>query len=172
MKLYTKTGDDGTTGLTGGKRIAKDAPRMVAIGTVDELNAHLALAAAASKHEPVTSILTVLQSRLFDLGADLADDASTRIGDRQVQQAEQWIDQASEPVAALQCFILPGGSELAARLHVARAVARRAERTCVTLEDQSAVVFLNRVSDLMFAMARWANHLEGVEDVPWRGGEC
>lgn len=167
MKLYTKTGDDGTTGLTGGKRIAKDAPRMIAIGTVDELNAHLALAAAASNHESITSILTALQSRLFELGADLADHASTRIGESEVEQAEQWIDQATEPVAALQCFILPGGSELAARLHVARAVARRAERTCVTLKDQRAVVYLNRISDLMFALARWANHLEGVEDVPW-----
>ncbi len=184
MGLYTRTGDDGTTGLFGGERVGKDHPRVEAYGTVDELNAWLGLAAAGcdesrAMHTRFAAILGSLQSRLFDLGADLATppdspsaDRVVRMTDADVAQAEAWIDEIDGANADLKTFVLPGGSELAARLHVARGVARRAERAVVTLDRDedvtpAAVVYLNRIGDLLFAMARRANGLAGVPDVPW-----
>ncbi|MEX2215237.1 MAG: cob(I)yrinic acid a,c-diamide adenosyltransferase [Phycisphaeraceae bacterium] len=183
MKLYTRIGDDGTTRLFGNQIIEKDAPRVEAYGCVDELNSALGLAAAASTFEPVTTVLTRLQNRLFDVGADLAtprktDEADSpasidRINSNDATELEQMIDAICEPLAPMRNFILPGGSELAARLHLARTICRRAERACVTLSRtepglKDVVIFLNRVSDLLFALARRANQLAGVEDVPWR----
>ena len=183
MKLYTKRGDDGGTDLFAGGRAAKTDPRICAIGEVDETNASLGLAASACGSEKLRgggemkSLLTQLQCRLFDLGADLAtpDPAKPRrITQTHINELEQQIDAASEAVPAMKNFILPGGCELAARLHLARTVCRRAERACVALHQtdpatSDAMVYLNRLSDLLFALARLANQRAGVEDVPWKG---
>lgn len=186
MKLYTRRGDTGTTDLFGGQRVDKDALRVEAYGTVDELNAHLGLVAAALDAKAAAEmrdVLRNLQSRLFEIGADLAsprteDDASNtvagiaRIDQTQIDELEQWIDRFAEPVPEMRHFILPGGAESAARLHVARAVCRRAERICVALHKRESIgehvmIYLNRLSDLLFAMARRGNQLAGVDDVPW-----
>ena len=177
--LYTRTGDDGTTGLYGGERVAKDHPRIGAIGEVDELNAGLGLALASqSEIGRIGEILTGLQHGLFDLGADLAttgcgkDGGSGRIRAGHILELESWIDEIEGMNTPLRCFILPGGSELAARLHLARAVGRRAERAVYSLGvveeiDEQILIYLNRLSDLLFALARYANVCEGVADVPW-----
>lgn len=182
MKLYTKRGDDGGTDLFGGQRIAKDSLRVEAYGTVDELNSVVGLAACQCRHNEISAILSALQNRLFDLGSDLAcprppsedDDLMpiARINADHVRQAEQWIDQTCLPLPPMRFFILPGGSEIAARLHLARTVCRRAERLCVALARHDPLgpdlcIYLNRLSDLFFALARRANQLEGVQDVPW-----
>jgi cob(I)alamin adenosyltransferase len=182
MKLYTRTGDDGTTGLFGGDRVGKDHPRVEAYGAVDELNAHLGHAAAAAR-EPalarLSAVLADLQHLLFDLGADLATPRSSqhaakvrRIEARDVTRAEAWIDELDGANQPLRSFILPGGTELAARLHLARAACRRAERRVVNLGrsadlSRHPVELLNRIGDLLFAMARAANRIAGVPDVPW-----
>jgi len=181
MKLYTRTGDDGSTGLVGGARVRKDDPRIEAYGTVDELNCCLGLALACCRHDVIRDILTPIQSRLFDLGADLAtprgDDgrpvfAVPTVEQRHIEEMEGFIDQATAAVPTLKHFILPGGGELASRLHVARTVCRRAERLTIHLGEISPigelpVMYLNRLSDLLFSLARWANQIEGVDDVPW-----
>lgn len=184
MKLYTRTGDHGHTGLFGGQRVEKDALRVEAYGTVDELNATLGLALAAAPQGELPDTLTRLQSRLFDLGSDLACPRPAqeggdilegkRISDNDITGLERDIDAVSEALPPMQHFILPGGTELSARLHHARTVCRRAERLCVHLSRNEYIgdhvaVFLNRLSDLLFAMARRANQLEGIEDVPWIG---
>lgn len=184
MKLYTRTGDDGTTGLFGGGRVSKDHPRIEAYGTVDELNACLGLAAAACGpgDARLREILASMQSRLFDIGADLATpegspyrDRLPKVGPQHVAEAERWIDEIDGALAPLRQFILPGGTELAARLHLARTVCRRAERLIVSLGhgepiSDTVVHYMNRVSDLLFAMARSANHAAGEPDVPWVAG--
>jgi len=184
MKLYTRTGDDGTTGLFGGDRVRKDHPRVEAYGAVDEANAAIALAAAAcdptrAVQRRIADILTTIESRLFDLGADLATPADSkhadkvaRLSDADIRDAEHWIDEIDSGNAPMKTFVLPGGSELAARLHVARTICRRAERVTVALSraepvTPQAVIFINRLSDLLFAMARRANADIGVNDVPW-----
>ncbi len=181
MKLYTKRGDDGHTDLFAGGRATKTDPRIHAIGEVDETNASLGLAVAACG-SPVSremkDLLTQLQCRLFDLGADLAtpDPAKPRrITQAHINELEQRIDAASDAVPPMKHFILPGGCELAARLHLARTVCRRAERACVALpasdaENAPAVIYLNRLSDLLFALARLANQHAGVPDAPWNSG--
>jgi cob(I)alamin adenosyltransferase len=186
MKLYTRTGDDGTTGLNGGQRVAKDGLRVTAYGTVDELNSFVGLARAGCSDEQLGSILSTLQARLFELGADLAtpdqatnENASTnegsvaRISDAAILEAENQIDQLCQPLEPMKHFILPGGSELSGHLHVARAVCRRAERDCLALSRQEIIqrevlVYLNRLSDLLFAAARRANQLQGLPDTPWK----
>ncbi|MBX3355871.1 MAG: cob(I)yrinic acid a,c-diamide adenosyltransferase [Phycisphaeraceae bacterium] len=193
-RLYTRTGDDGSTGLFSDERVSKDDPRIEAYGTVDELNAALGWVRAWREGRTEASlrgadrdgvalierIVATLQDRLFELGADLATppgskfaDRVNRMSDTDVAEAERWIDEVDAANPPLHAFVLPGGSELAARLHVARTVARRAERAIVALSHneavgQSATRFVNRVSDLLFAMARRANHELGVQDVPWR----
>ena len=188
MKLYTRTGDDGTTGLFSGSRVSKDHPRIAAYGTVDELNACLGLAIAGTQSgaddgdgslELMRSILTPIQSRLFDIGADLAtpEGAKTeakiqRIDEAIVREIEQAIDRVEERNEPIRAFVMPGGSELAARLHVARTVCRRAEREIVALTHVEPVTtealrYVNRLSDLLFAMSRLANKAAGVADVPW-----
>ncbi len=178
MKLYTKRGDDGTTDLIGGSRVSKDAPRVTAYGDVDETNSAIGLAlAACGDDNTIFAILRPIQSDLFSLGAELADardrDATVSVTDGAVQQLEVWIDEASAEVVPLKQFVLPGGSELAARLHVARTVARRAERSTVSLSRvdpvrSTALIYLNRLSDLLFALARLANHQEKTEEIPWQ----
>lgn len=179
MKLYTRTGDDGTTGLFGGQRTTKDSLRVEAYGTVDELNSALGLAAVNAPAE-IAGVIAPLQSRLFDLGADLCTplDAkvkrSVRITAAHVTELEGLIDHASSQLPPLKSFILPGGCETAARLHLARTISRRAERLIVALSRSEpisgdVIPYINRVSDLLFALARWANVLAKVDDVPWGG---
>lgn len=177
MKLYTKTGDDGSTGLIGGQRVPKDDPRVAAYGDVDETNAAIGLAAVACAGGPIAEQLRVIQETLFTVGAELANpDSNVRtpaIGTAHIDQIEHWIDEACDLVAPLRNFVLPGGSEAAARLHHARTVCRRAERLTVSLAarqpvDHLVIVYLNRLSDLLFALARLANQLAGVDDIPWK----
>ena len=182
-KLYTKSGDDGTTGLFSGARVSKNHPRIEAYGTVDEFNAVLGLCISATKSgdktEVIGTILRQVQSRMFDIGADLAtpEGASNearivRIGDSHVAEIEGWIDQIDGQNEPLRNFVMPGGSERAARLHLARTMCRRAERLIVGLAHTEPVgepllQYINRVSDLLFAMARLSNKLSGIQDTPW-----
>lgn len=179
MKIYTKTGDEGTTGLFGGKRVTKDSPRIAAYGDVDELNALLGLAAAETKHEPVRKTLGEIQVSLFTLGAQLAspsqDPKIEVLTSAHIDAIERQIDAISETLPVLKTFILPGGAKTAAVLHLARTVCRRAERSTVHLAslpqeqvDRWILIYLNRLSDFLFTLARLANQLEKVEDVPWK----
>jgi len=179
MKIYTKTGDDGTTGLFGGIRLGKDALRVDAYGCVDELNACLGTVLASSVPEALAAPLRAIQSELFALGAELAtvpgkEDklAMERLGSSQIARLEAEIDRQQVELPELKTFVLPGGGESAARLHVARTVCRRAERKVVQLSRSEPVApqlitYLNRLSDLLFVLSRRANQLAGVEDVPW-----
>jgi len=182
MKLYTGIGDKGRTQLFGGQEVPKDHLRVEAYGSVDELNSALGLAAAACDHDDLRGLLIELQSRCFDLGADLATPREgkasgmagkvKRVEQDWVTEVERRIDAISDGLPPIKHFILPGGTELAARLHLARTSCRRAERRLVALKEVENVgeaipVYLNRVSDLLFACARWANQLEGVADVEW-----
>ena len=185
-KIYTRTGDDGTTGLVDGSRLPKHAARMEAIGTVDEANSalgHAAVALAGSDH--ATSLFRI-QNDLFDLGADLATPAGEgedfspsemvlRIVSAQVEWLEQAIDALNADLEPLTSFILPGGSEEAARLHIARAAARRAERAMTAMAsveptNPHALAYINRLSDYLFVLARVAND-GGAGDVKWIPGQ-
>lgn len=182
MKIYTRTGDAGDTGLFGGGRVSKDHHRVAAYGTVDELNAHVGWAVATVQDERIRERLEAIQHDLFAIGAYLAS-VPREDGDRhphlpslpgtRVAEIESWIDEVDGELEPLTEFILPGGTASAAGLHVARTVCRRAERGAVhlaTLEpvDEQVVVYLNRLSDLFFALARLENHRAGVSDVTWR----
>jgi len=181
MKIYTRTGDDGSTGLLGSGRVLKSAPRVEAYGSVDELNAVLGMARATDPAGWLAAELDAIQSRLFNLGAELATaearmlERLERVSDRDVAQLEQWIDRLEEGLPPLKSFIVPGGSRLAAELHFARTVCRRAERRAVALREHEPVEpvlvrYLNRLADLLFVMARWCNHREGIAENEWRGG--
>ena len=178
MKLYTKRGDAGTTQLFGGQSVGKDGPRVEAMGDIDETNAAIGWCLCACDAGWVRDVLVGVQHRLFCVGAEVAtpptpDDSPAsipRTTPAEVEAVEGWIDHASERVEPLQAFILPGGTELSARLHLARTVCRRAERRCVTLAGSGPVsptlgVYMNRLSDLLFALARLANAEAG--DVAW-----
>jgi cob(I)alamin adenosyltransferase len=178
-RVYTRTGDDGRTSLGGGQRVPKDSPRVAAYGTVDELNSAVGAALAAGLDPRISGALATIQNELFHLGSDLcvteADKAShpvPRIEDRHVLSLERLMDELSEDLAPLENFVLPGGTSGAALLHVARAVCRRAEREVITLAraepvGDQVVVYLNRLSDALFVMARWENRQRGVPDVLW-----
>lgn len=179
MKIYTKSGDKGDTSLFGGQRVPKDALRIEAYGTVDELNSVLGIVRADGVGEPLDRILGTLQDELFVLGADLATPRSLqrkglkRIGKKETEFIEGTIDALEKQLKPLKSFILPGGSPVAARLHFARTVCRRAERVVVRLsrnEDigDDCMVFLNRLSDLLFVLARFANHSANVSEVKWK----
>jgi len=178
-QIYTRTGDDGTTGLVDGSRVPKHAARMAAIGAVDEANSALGLAAVVLEGEPAADVRRV-QNDLFDLGADLATPGedlapsgmALRIVPAQAEWLEARIDALNESLEPLRSFILPGGSEAAARVHVARAAARRAERAMTALAAEepvnpAALVFVNRLSDYLFVLARTLNP-QG--DVLWQPG--
>lgn len=182
MKLYTRSGDDGTTGLFSGARVSKDHPRIEAYGTVDEFNACLGLAMSClheTEHAFIRRMLSSIQSRLFEIGADLAtphgsnhESKIVRINADHVAQVEAWIDEIDARNEPLRCFIMPGGCELASRLHLARTICRRAERLMVALSHSEPVGeammrYMNRVSDLLFAMARLVNRLAKVQEEPW-----
>lgn len=181
-KIYTRSGDDGTTGLVDGSRLPKHAPRMEAIGAVDAANSAIGLALAAMAGSPHAATLTRIQNDLFDLGADLATPGSDftpsemvlRIVPAQGEWLETAIDAATALLEPLTSFVLPGGSEAAARLHVARASARTAERAMSALADTepvnpAALVYINRLSDLLFVLARAMND-QGRSDVLWVPG--
>ncbi len=178
MKIYTKTGDSGNTALFGGTRVSKDALRIAAYGTVDELNSFLGLARSATDNGELTRYIDRIQNDLFILGSDLATplDAGTigidRIANQHVVVLEQSIDALEDRLEALRSFILPGGCETASRLHVCRAVCRRAEREIVRLSHDEPInelnmLYINRLSDFLFVLARFANKLEGEEEICW-----
>ncbi len=179
MKIYTKTGDTGETGLYGGQRVGKDSLRIAAYGDIDELNAILGLTRCEHLAVKITEMIGKLQRQLFELGSDLATPINStlkirRVDLQQVQQLEQWIDELEAELPALKNFILPGGSKGAACLHLARTVCRRAERKIVRLQreediGENVVIFVNRMSDLLFVMARYVNKAAGVEDEKWVG---
>lgn len=178
-KIYTKTGDDGTTRLGGGQQVGKDDLRIETYGTVDELNSHLGLAVAAGLHPDLSSTITRIQNELFNLGSDLCILEQDKkkmpvpvIEPRHVETLEHEIDRCSEETGPLTNFILPGGTAAAAHLHVARTVCRRAERLLVALGKReelnpNTLHYLNRLSDLLFAMARSENRKKDVPDILW-----
>jgi cob(I)alamin adenosyltransferase len=184
VRIYTRTGDTGQTGLIGGERVPKGCARVEAYGTVDELNAHLGLARALLQDAELDALLTDIQNELFDLGADLAASqpgaaplkhSVPRITPAQVAALEAMIDRLEADLPPLQQFILPGGAPAGAALHVARCVCRRAERCTARLAaaepvNPETLRYLNRLSDLLFVMARAANARQGVPEVPRRGG--
>lgn len=178
MKIYTKTGDDGTTGLFGGERVPKDAVRIEAYGTVDELNAVLGIVRCHNEDKKLDGYLHEIQNDLFNLGADLAtplsvkNDYVVRIKSMDCEKLEKWIDEFDAELPALTNFILPGGHVSAAYLHLARNVCRRAERLTVRLSREESIgenvlIYLNRLSDLLFVMARWVNHATGHSEIKW-----
>jgi len=176
-KIYTRTGDDGTTGLGDGSRVHKTSERIEAYGTVDELNAVLATCLDACADAAVRERLLVVQNDLFDLGADLcvpskagAEARTQHIGEPRVARIESWIDAVNSKLPPLESFVLPGGNAAATAFHLARTVCRRAERRVLTLAGQEPVdvhgiVYLNRLSDLLFVLARQA---AGGDEVLWR----
>ena len=180
-KIYTKTGDDGTTALGTGDRIAKTEPRIRSYGGVDELNSVLGLALAHGVGDPYAGWLRRIQNDLFDLGADLCIpeaaevENALRVTDEQVTRLEEWIDSANEQLQPLKSFILPGGQLSAAYLHLGRTVCRRTEIGVLELHENEAVnpailKYLNRLSDLLFVLARACN-ASGKDDVLWVPGE-
>ncbi|MEK7467721.1 MAG: cob(I)yrinic acid a,c-diamide adenosyltransferase [Planctomycetota bacterium] len=178
MKIYTRTGDTGTTGLIGGARVPKDDPRIDAYGIVDELNAALGVVRSAGLPPETDAEITLIQNDLFALGADLADPRQDAPGRMRVDPArvpalEKWIDTMESHLPALRNFILPGGSPAGAALHLARTISRRAERAVVTLKKThppciDAVVYINRLADALFVAARYVNHAAGVPEVEWK----
>ena len=184
-RIYTRTGDDGTTGLVDGSRCPKHSARIAAMGLVDEANSAIGLAICALTDDGQRGLLTRVQNDLFDLGADLATPAEDadftpsemvlRIVPGQPEWIEQQIDALNERLEPLTSFVLPGGSEAAARIHVARATTRAAERAMVALAAQdpvnpAALAYINRLSDLLFVLARVAND-DGRADVTWVPGQ-
>ncbi len=182
-RIYTRTGDEGTTSLGGGQRVPKDSLRMQAIGSVDELNSQLGVALAVGLREPSHATITRVQNILFDLGTDLVfleSDKKTiplpQIEERHITELEALMDELNAILGPLENFILPGGSLSAAQLHVARSICRRAERDATALAREEgvseyALVYLNRLSDALFIMARYENYGPGVEEPLWRPGE-
>ncbi len=176
MKIYTRTGDKGQTGLLGGPRVSKDAARLEVCGAVDELNSWLGLIRCEPLPEWIAALLEQIQHRLFDVGTELAavtsaSSASTAIGPQDVKAFEEAIDRCDEKLKPLTVFILPAGSPAAAMLHIARTVCRRAERRLVSLariEPQAVspdlLSYVNRLSDLLFVLARTANSEGGIAD--------
>lgn len=172
-KLYTRTGDDGTSGLSGGERVAKNHARMHAMGSVDELNSILGLLICKLDHAELAELLTAIQHDLFNIGGEISMPGHSFITAEKVARLEQSIDSYNTQVEPLKDFILPGGSEAASICHMARAVARRAERDLISLHQLEPVCdttrqYLNRLSDLLFVAARIINQALGQPDVLWK----
>lgn len=181
LRIYTRTGDAGDTGLFGGGRVPKDAVRVDAYGEVDELNASIGLAIAIAGASRIDDVLAPIQRDLFSIGAMLATPdrekmreqlSKAKLDDTRIAELEIAIDEAEKALAPLKAFVLPGGAPKAAALHVSRTVCRRAERRVVALArgeeiPREVVIYLNRLSDLLFTLARLANHLDGSEEVTW-----
>ena len=178
MRIYTRGGDTGETGLFGGERVSKDHPRVEAYGAVDELNAVLGRARAVGLTDDLDETATRIQGELFVLGADLATPGETsahqvRLGQGEIDALEQEIDAFETELPPLKTFILPGGGQAGADLHLARTVCRRAERRAISLQAISrvspfVVPYLNRLGDLLFVMARLANARNGRPELPWK----
>ena len=171
-KIYTKTGDDGTTGLGDGSRVAKDSARVIAYGTVDEANSCIGLLLAGNVPDDVRELLVRIQHQMFDLGGELCIPGHAAIFDADVEALEARLDHYNDDLPPLKDFILPGGGEAAARCHIARTVVRRAERDTVTLSRHDAVRpqairYLNRLSDLLFVLARVLARADGQGEVLW-----
>ncbi|MEP7234240.1 MAG: cob(I)yrinic acid a,c-diamide adenosyltransferase, partial [Ignavibacteriota bacterium] len=181
MKIYTKTGDDGTTGLFGAGRLRKDSPRIEAYGTVDELNSVVGIIGSQQGADNFRELLEDIQRTLFVLGSDLATPLESkttyqipRIEESDVLKLENYIDLAEMNLAALEKFILPGGTALSGFFHLARTICRRAERRVITLAASEKlgdfdIQYLNRLSDLFFVLSRKANKLAGIPDIEWDG---
>ncbi|HYC57283.1 MAG TPA: cob(I)yrinic acid a,c-diamide adenosyltransferase [Candidatus Binatia bacterium] len=189
-RVYTRTGDDGTTGLVGGKRVPKDDPRIASYGEVDELNSVLGVVRALLAEAPyqgsaaaerIDGVLGFVQQELFDLGSELATppeseyDGMIRMGVANIARLESWMDELAPDLPELKSFVLPGGGSAGAMLHVARTVCRRAERLATSLMREGACSpdaarYLNRLSDLLFVQSRWIAHATGHGEVLWQHG--
>ncbi len=179
VKIYTKTGDRGTTSLFGGKRVGKDEARIEAYGNVDELNSLIGTILADNPPVDISKKLLRIQNELFVLGADLATPLDVkvkipRIKKPDITRLEKETDTWDKDLPKLQKFILPGGGKVGAKLHLARTVTRRVERTIVSLAsqhkiNQNAQIYINRLSDWLFTLARYINHRQKVKAVPWQG---
>lgn len=183
-KIYTRTGDDGSTGLVGGARIEKDAVKVEAYGDIDELNSHLGMCkelASGPAGKLIVDMLITIQNELFDIGAELATPSDShwqgmlKAGPEHIKKLEQCIDELNEPLPPLHSFILPGGTLLSAHIHIARTVCRRAERHIIKLHKHEAVSahilqYINRLSDLLFVMARAVVNAEGKDEYLWVPG--
>ncbi|MFI5234131.1 MAG: cob(I)yrinic acid a,c-diamide adenosyltransferase [Gemmatimonadales bacterium] len=181
MKIYTRTGDDGETGLFGGGRVRKDAPRVAAYGDVDELNSAIGLARATAPTASFDDLLQSIQRDLFSIGGHLATPHPEKVrkalekadlSAARITLFERTIDDADRELPPLKAFVLPAGTPKAAALHLARTICRRAERSVVHLAEREEVpdlflIYLNRLSDLLFTLARLANHRDGAGDVTW-----
>ena len=172
-KIYTKTGDDGTTGLGDGSRVAKDSARVIAYGTVDEANSCIGLLLASDMPDDVRELLTRIQHQLFDLGGELCIPGHAAITPEDVDALERQLDHYNELLPPLKEFILPAGGEAAARCHLARTIVRRAERECETHSHHDAVRpqairYLNRLSDLLFVLSRVLARYSGHGEVLWQ----
>jgi len=180
MKIYTKTGDKGETGLFGGERVSKHSTRLDAYGTVDELNSFIGLAITEIKNEEIKNILNSIQQKLFVVGSDLATPQTEkneklkiiRTPDDYISETEILIDKYDSQLDQLKNFILPGGSKGAALLHICRTIARRAEREIVALKNteeigSNIVIYLNRLSDLFFVLSRFENKHSNFPDTKW-----
>ena len=181
MKIYTKGGDKGETGLFGGERVPKDSIRIEAYGTIDELNSFIGLTIIEIKDQEVKELLNRIQNNLFTLGSDLAapDNEKNkkhyipRIKESHFEEIEKEIDKFDSRMEELRNFILPGGCKSSALLHICRAICRRSERRVVTLNNgvnlsPEIIIFLNRLSDLFFVLARYENKISGIEDIKWQ----
>lgn len=178
-KIVTRTGDDGTTGLAGGKRVSKDSPRVWAYGTVDELSSAIGVVRALNTDAGLDTRLRNIQNDLFNLGAELATPADDlregmpRIEQKHVAGLEKLVEELNKELGPLEEFILPSGGPIGAQLHVARTICRRAERFCVRLKKEEkigewAVPYLNRLSDALFTLARWSNKKAGPKETYWK----
>jgi len=175
-RIYTRTGDDGTTGLGDGSRVDKDSLRVETFGSVDELNSVIGLVLASEIDQPIRNCLTRTQHELFDLGGELCVPGYTLISDACIDQLEADLDRFNEDLPPLKDFILPGGSEPSARCHLARTVCRRAERLMVSLAkaeeiNEVSLRYLNRLSDLLFVIARVLARTNGGSEVLWVHGD-
>ena len=177
MKIYTKTGDDGNTGLQGDFRISKSHPRIIAYGTVDEANAAIGIVLTNSLDDDVSQLLSQIQNDLFLLGSDLSNqnlnDLKNRVSLDMIEKIERSIDTFESELPPITNFILPGGNIAAAQIHQVRTIVRRAETLVVKLSDKdeinsNSIKYLNRLSDLMFVMGRLINKRNGVEDIIWK----
>ncbi len=177
VKIYTKTGDDGTTGLIGGKRIKKSSRRIMAYGTADELNSSIGIVLAFTLDSDIVDILTKVQNDLFVVGSDLANpilsDSSSRVTGEMITSLENQIDKLESDLSPITYFILPGGDHVASHVHLARSICRRVEVNIVKLGEEEPInktcqAYVNRLSDLLFVIARTVNKRKKISDVAWK----
>jgi cob(I)alamin adenosyltransferase len=169
-RIYTKSGDDGTTGLVSGQRVSKSSIRIDSIGSLDELNSFIGLSLTEEVPKIVRDVLHVIQHNLFDIGGEIATPGSNSTEETKVKYLEKIIDDLTSRLDILREFILPGGCKAAAQIHVARAMCRKAERSCIALGNVNPITlrYLNRLSDLLFTIARYLNAAAGIDHVYWK----